>query len=124
MLRVVSEPTDTCSHRKGGFTCEHMYLFVLKQQARRGTALQGGALVLPTGAMLQRRNCNPAGLQSHPAALGLGTVRSRATGKDSAPGGTRSLSLQATEQLFNKHHQLPAQPHLSTLLGAPETQWL
>lgn len=31
MLRVVSESTDTCSHRKGGFTCKHMYLFVLQQ---------------------------------------------------------------------------------------------
>lgn len=64
MLRVVSESTDTCSHRKGGFTCKHMYLFVLKQQARRGTALQGGALLLPTGAKLQRRKCNPAGCRA------------------------------------------------------------
>lgn len=72
MLRVVSESTDTCSHRKGGFTCKHMYLFVLKQEARRGTALRGGALLLPTGAKLRRRNCNPAGCRAIP---GLGLSR-------------------------------------------------
>lgn len=52
-------------------------------------------------------------VQSHPAALGMRTVWSRATSKDSAAGSTRSVSLRATQEFLHKHHQLPALSHLS-----------
>lgn len=73
MLRVVSESSDTCSHRKGGFICKHVYLFVHKQQARTGTALQGKALLLPHQDQAPEQQMQACGVQSHPAASGLET---------------------------------------------------
>ena len=73
MLRVVSESTDTCSHRKGGFICKCVYLFVHKQQAWRGTALQGEALLLPHRGQAPEQQLQACKVQSHPEAPGLET---------------------------------------------------
>lgn len=90
-----------------------MYLFVLKQQARRGTASQGGALLLPTGAELQRRSCSPAGcgavLQPRGWALsGQGHGQGQRSGKRQI-----RVSPKATQEFFHKHRQLPARCHPS-----------
>lgn len=87
MLRVVRESTDTCSHRKGGFICKRMYLFVHKQQAHRDTALQGEALLLPHQDQPPAQQLQGAEPPHSPGAGDL--PRGQATAEDNAPESTK-----------------------------------
>lgn len=106
MLRVVSESTDTCSHRKGGFSRKHMYLFVLKQQARRGSALRGGALLSPSSS------AGTAIPQGAEPSCSWGWSRAEPLARTTLQGAP-DLSLRAMQEFFHKHQQLPALSHLS-----------